>query len=1678
MHIFSDSRRFCLAILIFLSGLVPWSLQAQGINGNEWINYTQSYYKIKVANDGLHHLSYGYLDSLGLSGVNPQHLQLFRRGREVAVYVAGEADSKLDAQDYLEFYGERNDGALDRELYKNPAHQIHQFYSLYTDTAAYFLTVNPAGGKRMREVNPVMEGRTPEPYHLQKALYVNTDRFNYGKKYGESRMPWMDEGAGYMSNYSINPRTYVIPGIINIEVSGPKPSVAYATVGAYAEYHTFDVNVASGVGYRKLATYKYDFFSSAKDSQPIEFSEISSQGKITLQIVPVSTPTKGNAVSFSYGVVTYPQKTIFTGNSMVFYTDSTRSNAPYFEYSNLPATVVAYDVTDAYNPVRIEGFAAGTKKGFVINSGTATHKVLLANTLKPYKPKGLKKEIKFRKIEPDAHNYIIITNKRLMKQAASSSLPAPVAYAAYRASAAGGGYDTLIMQMDQIVDQFHYGEFSSNAIRRMMTFMDTSPRTRQLFILGKGLVYASDTYRSLNGKFSYYQVGARNPKIQELDLVPTSISPSSDIFFTADFRNNSYAPQVPTGRLAATSAEQIINYLNKVKAHEALSPVEPWRKNILQLGGGKTTGEINQIAAYLRGFREIAEGPLLGATVIEKYRQNVSEVVETVNVADEVNNGVSLITFFGHSAPGITDLDIGFASASINGYKNKGKYPVMLMNGCSAGDAFVPDNISFGEDWLLTADKGAVAMIAHVDAGYPNFLNMYSNTFYSVAFRDSAFYGKSLGLVQQETIKRVLKSTTSDLATAMVMEMVLQGDPALTLYTPAKPDYQFSGTELSVVNQDASTVTASTEKFNLVLGVDNLGKAIPDSVYVKVTRTLADNTVLAFDSIKIKPILKKGNIEIPMSNKGIAALGMNTFDIYLDSPGMVDEFNEDNNLGHFQHYFPASGVMALSPAAYGIVNTRQVKLVAQATQAQLNKQGYYFEIDTTLAFNSPAKQTNTSENVLLPTWEASLPQVGNNDSTVFYWRVRFREYAASEDTVWAVSSFRYITGGKSGWSQSHNGQFAEVQTEKISQKGEEHIKWEFEPIVAEIDIRTVGGDLRFTDPPYGLSVNGRPLLEEWCGDPTSATPKLYLVAIDNKTLNTATGIYPTDFCSHVPELYEFINLTTAASQARLKAFLEAVPKDYYVAAISVNKVPFESFSAGLKDAFRSIGSGHIDQLKNGYPYAVVGQKGAAPGTAQELTAPAEAGTTPTSQPVALKVTLSSKQQAGTLTSSLVGPALHWETLYHNIERNGAGDDKYKLSILGVDVAGHEQLLVEKVDTKSYNLAAIDAQTYPSLKLKAFVSDSTARTAPQLKEWLVYYEPAPEGIIRPDLVKVSEQILTEQSGQGSINMPMAFQNITNTAFPDSLTVDVTLTGDGLQPTVSRFKIKPARPNETVNFNYTMPTLSLDGNYKLSMFVNPRVQPEQQYFNNIYEVPFKVKSKLHPVMDVAFDGVHILDGELVSPNPLISIVLKDENRLAFLQDPATMSVILIYPGGEAQEISLANNPQQVRFYPADEKNDFRLEYTPEKLADGKYTMEVRARDAAGKASGISPYRIGFEVISEASVTNFYPFPNPFSTKTQFIFTLTGSTIPEQMKIQVLTVTGKVVKEIMKEELGPLRIGNNKTEYAWDGTDTYGDKLANGVYLYRVVMSQIDEEMKHRSTFGDKAFKNGYGKLYILR
>src|SRR5690606_21844717 len=122
------------------------------------------------------------------------------------------------------------------------------------------------------------------------------------------------------------------------------------------------------------------------------------------------------------------------------------------------------------------------------------------------------------------------------------------------------------------------------------------------------------------------------------------------------------------------------------------------------LSGGATEQELIAFRTYVNGFKSVAEGDYLGGQVTTKSKQT-NNAVELINIAEEVNAGVSLITFFAHSGPATTDLEIGNVSEDSQGYRNKGKYPCILVNGCDAGNIYA-DVYTFGEDWIVTPDRG------------------------------------------------------------------------------------------------------------------------------------------------------------------------------------------------------------------------------------------------------------------------------------------------------------------------------------------------------------------------------------------------------------------------------------------------------------------------------------------------------------------------------------------------------------------------------------------------------------------------------------------------------------------------------------------------------------------------------------------------------------------------------------------------------------------------------------------------------------------------------------------------------------------------------------------------------------------------------------------------------------
>ena len=111
--------------------------------GNEWIQYDQDYVKFKITEDGFYRLNKSILGAGGVpvDNIEARHFQFWHLGLQIPVVAT--TDGLMTAQDDFVLYAEQNKGEFDTHLFRNGlADQLNPEYSLFTDTAAYFITWN------------------------------------------------------------------------------------------------------------------------------------------------------------------------------------------------------------------------------------------------------------------------------------------------------------------------------------------------------------------------------------------------------------------------------------------------------------------------------------------------------------------------------------------------------------------------------------------------------------------------------------------------------------------------------------------------------------------------------------------------------------------------------------------------------------------------------------------------------------------------------------------------------------------------------------------------------------------------------------------------------------------------------------------------------------------------------------------------------------------------------------------------------------------------------------------------------------------------------------------------------------------------------------------------------------------------------------------------------------------------------------------------------------------------------------------------------------------------------------------------------------------------------------------------------------------------------------------------
>src|SRR5687768_1613828 len=551
-----------ILLLIFLScGLI---VQSQTYN-NEWIDYSKTYYKFKVGSTGLYRISQSSLVSIGLGSTAAEHFQLWRNGKEIPLYTSVPVGT-LGAGDYLEFWGERNDGKPDKELYKNPGFQLNDKRSLQTDTAAFFLTVNTSG-INLRLVNTTnnVAGNVlaPEPYfmftegryctgYVNAGNYVNAGEYVYSSSY--------DKGEGWICGDIYAGQSLTGSHQLYLNSSGPAATFKVNLVGNAINPRTFRVKINNDSIYAQQLDY-LNFDTVTVPGIPLT---LLSSGTANIEITNTGIVTSDRLAVAKYELI-YPRVFNFGAASNFEFELPANVSGNYLEISNFNYATVApvlYDLTNGKRYVADISDPSVVK--VVLEPSNVDRKLLLVNeTVSNIKQVSgfITRNFMNPNTTSNQGDYLIITHPILFDGPGGTN--AVEQYRSYRSSAAGGGYDAKIFLIDELVDQFAFGikkhpASIRNFLRWARANFTVTPKF--VFLMGHALTY--NQYRNYES----------TSNVEKLNLVPTFGSPASDILLSAD--PGQQIPLTPIGRLSVINGAEIITYLTKVQQYEAAQQLD------------------------------------------------------------------------------------------------------------------------------------------------------------------------------------------------------------------------------------------------------------------------------------------------------------------------------------------------------------------------------------------------------------------------------------------------------------------------------------------------------------------------------------------------------------------------------------------------------------------------------------------------------------------------------------------------------------------------------------------------------------------------------------------------------------------------------------------------------------------------------------------------------------------------------------------------------------------------------------------------------------------------------------------------------------------------------------------------------------------------------------------------
>ena len=216
---------------------------------------------------------------------------------------------------------------------------------------------------------------------------------------------------------------------------------------------------------------------------------------------------------------------------------------------------------------------------------------------------------------------------------------------------------------------------------------------------------------------------------------------------------------------------------------------------------------------------------------------------------------------------------------------------------------------------------------------------------------------------------------------------------------------------------------------------------------------------------------------------------------------------------------------------------------------------------------------------------------------------------------------------------------------------------------------------------------------------------------------------------------------------------------------------------------------------------------------------------------------------------------------------------------------------------------------------------------------------------------------------------------------------------------------------------------------------------------------------PEMRMDFGKADFAYGDYTGPNPLMNIEIVDSLSGVNIAGDIGHRIMMTLDN------DVANAKDMTEFFEYDEGSYVKgsIKYSLYDIAEGAHDVAVKAWDNSNNSSILET---NFVVVADSvfKVRNVLNYPNPVRESSSFTFEVSQNA---RVTLKIFSVAGRLIREF---EPFIAEIGFNIFPETWDGTDQDGDKLANGVYLYKLTATPL-------SASGNSKVEK-IGKLIVAR